>query len=365
MHIFLFLLAVVIIFVIAFMRLPMFGKLPTGERLEKIKRSPNYRDGAFQNIHFTPQLTEGASYVSVLKEFLFGKKERMRPLENLPSVKTDLQHLPLENNVLVWFGHSSYYLQADGKRMLVDPVFSGSASPLPGGTRSFLGSDIYTVSDIPEIDILFISHDHWDHLDYKTIRELRPKIKQVICGLGVGAHLEYWGYDKNIIHEHDWNQTVEPYEGFKVTLVPARHFSGRTFKRNTSLWTSYVLQTPSLKIFIGGDSGYDIHFAETGNKYGPFDLAIIENGQYDKSWRYIHLLPEEFLTAAKELNAKKIFPVHSSKFGLSNHSWDEPLKKVTENNMHAQFNIITPMIGEAVRLSDNTQTFSRWWESVK
>lgn len=365
MHIFLFLLAVVILFVIAFMQLPMFGKLPTGERLEKIKRSPNYRDGAFQNIHFTPQLTEGASYISVLKEFLFGKKERMRPLENLPSVKTDLHHLPLENNVLVWFGHSSYYLQADGKRMLVDPVFSGSASPLPGGTRSFLGSDIYTVSDIPEIDILFISHDHWDHLDYKTIRGLRPKIKQVICSLGVGAHLEYWGYDKNIIHEHDWNQTVEPYEGFKVTLVPARHFSGRTFKRNTSLWTSYVLQTPSLKIFIGGDSGYDTHFAETGNKYGPFDLAIIENGQYDKSWRYIHLLPEEFLMAAKELNAKKIFPVHSAKFGLANHAWDEPLKKIIENNLHTQFNIITPMIGEAVRLGDDTQKFSRWWEPVK
>lgn len=365
MYIFLLLLVFAILFVIAFMRLPMFGKLPAGERLEIIKRSPNYRNGAFQNIHFTPQLTEGASYMSVLSEFLFGKKQRMRPLENLPSVKTNLQHLPPDSNVLVWFGHSSYYLQVDGKRMLADPVFSGSASPLPGGTKAFLGTDIYKVSDIPEIDILFISHDHWDHLDYKTILELRPKIKQVICGLGVGAHLEYWGYDKNIIHEHDWNQTVEPYEGFKVTLVPARHFSGRTFKRNTSLWTSFVLQTPSLKIFIGGDSGYDTHFAETGNKYGPFDLAIIENGQYDKSWRYIHLLPEEFLTASKDLDAKKIFPVHSSKFGLANHSWDEPLKKVVANNTAAQLNIITPMIGEAVQLGDDEQVFSKWWEAVQ
>lgn len=347
------------------MQLPMFGKLPSGERLEKIKRSPNYRDGAFQNVHFTPQLTEGASYISVIKEFLLGKKERMRPLENVPSVKTDLHNLPLNDDILVWFGHSSYYMQVGGKRMLVDPVLSGSASPLPGGTKSFLGTDIYSVKDIPEIDILFISHDHWDHLDYTTIKALQPKIKKIICGLGVGAHLEYWGYNKNIIHEHDWYQSLEPYEGFTVTLVPARHFSGRTFKRNTSLWTSFVLQTASRKIFIGGDSGYDTHFAEIGNKYGPFDLAILENGQYDKSWRYIHLLPEEFLPAAKELKAKKIFPVHSAKFGLGNHAWDEPLRKVTENNKSARLNVITPMIGEPVNLGDDTQQFTRWWESVK
>lgn len=359
------LLLVTSIIVFVFMQQPMFGKLPSGARLERIKQSPNYRDGAFQNIHETPALTEGASYSGILREFLFGKKERPKPLSVIPSVKTDLSTLPKDSNFLVWFGHSSYYMQLDGKRFLVDPVLSGSASPLPGGTKAFWGTDIYKVEDLPAIDFLLITHDHWDHLDYKTIKALKEKTNQVVCALGVGEHLEYWGYDKNNIIEKDWYDKIGLAEGFSITLTPARHFAGRTFKRNTSLWTSYVLQTPTQKIYIGGDSGYDTHFAEIGNKYGPFDLAIIENGQYDKSWRYIHLLPEEFLVAAKELNANKIFPVHSSKFGLGNHAWDEPLKKVTENNLLAQLNVITPMIGEPVRLSDSTQFFSKWWESVK
>ncbi|MBC7937753.1 MAG: MBL fold metallo-hydrolase [Rhizobacter sp.] len=342
-----------------------FGRYPSGERLQRIKRSVHYKEGAFQNESFTPQLTEGASYFGVLNEFLFKKNERKRPLEALPSIKTDLHHLPLNENILVWFGHSSYYMQVDGKRILVDPVLSGSASPLPGGTKAFVGADIFKPSDIPAIDILFISHDHWDHLDYRTIKELKPKIKNVICGLGVGEHFEYWGYDKKIIHEKDWNESVDLPDGFKVTLTPARHFSGRSFKRNPSLWTSFVLQTPAHKIFIGGDSGYDTHFAEIGNQHGPFDLAILENGQYDKSWRYIHLLPEEFLVAAGELKAKKILPVHSAKFSLGNHPWDEPLIKVIQNNLTAHLNIITPMIGEPVYINDATQQFSNWWEGVK
>ena len=181
----------------------------------------------------------------------------------------------------------------------------------------------------------------------------------------MGEHLEYWGYDPKRINEGDWYDHFDLGNNFNVTLTPARHFAGRTLKRNTSLWTSFVLQTPTFKIFIGGDSGYDKHFAEIGKNYGPFDLAVLENGQYDKSWRYIHMLPDEFLVAAKELNAKKIFPAHSSKFGLGNHAWDEPLKKVTQNNLSAHLNVITPMIGEPVYINSDTQQFSKWWESVK
>ena len=365
MQLFLLLILLIVAAILIFMQQPMFGRLPKRERLEKIKRSVHYKDGAFQNLSSTPQLTEGASYFGVLAEFLFKQKERRRPQEALPSVKTDLHQLPLTKNILVWFGHSSYYMQVDGKRILVDPVLSGSASPLPGGTKAFPGSDIYKPTDIPAIDILFISHDHWDHLDYDTVRQLRPKIKLVVCGLGVGEHFEYWGYDKNIIIEKDWYDSFEAADGCKITVTPARHFSGRTLKRNPSLWVSYVLQTPAHTIFIGGDSGYDTHFAEIGNKYGPFDLAVLENGQYDKSWRYIHLLPEEFLVAAKELKAKKILPVHSAKFGLGNHPWDEPLQKVTQNNLSAGLNILTPMIGEPVEIDNETQQFSHWWEKVK
>ncbi|RYY44129.1 MAG: MBL fold metallo-hydrolase [Chitinophagaceae bacterium] len=349
----------------SFFRQRQFGRLPRGERLSNIRKSVNYRNGSFQNQHHTPQLSEGASYTAVLAEFLFKKKARTRPLEPLPTIKTDLHQLAARENVLIWFGHSSYFIQVDGKKILVDPVFSGAASPLPMGTRAFAGSDIYKAADIPQIDYLFISHDHWDHLDYKTMLQLRSKISNVICPLGVGEHLERWGFNPASIIEKDWYDQFPLAAGFEVTVTPARHFGGRTLKRNSSLWASYVLKTPSLKIFIGGDSGYDTHFAEIGKQHGPFDLAILENGQYDKSWRYIHLLPEEFLAAAKDLRARKILPVHSSKFSLGNHAWDEPLSLVSENNKAEKLQVITPMIGELVHIASETQQFTRWWEGVK
>lgn len=182
-----------------FLRLPRFGKTPSGEHLESIKSSPNYRSGAFQNLSVTPDLTEGASYVGVMKEFLFGKKERMKPTVKIPSTKTDLHSLDRQEDVLVWFGHSSYFLQLDGRRVLVDPVFSGSASPIPIGTRAFPGSDVYAPKDIPEIDFLMITHDHWDHLDYATIIALKPRIQKILCGLGIGAHFVHWGFSPDQI----------------------------------------------------------------------------------------------------------------------------------------------------------------------
>jgi L-ascorbate metabolism protein UlaG (beta-lactamase superfamily) len=255
-------------------------------------------------------------------------------------------------------------MQIDGKRFLVDPVFSGNASPLPGTTKAFNGTDRYTADDIPAIDYLFISHDHYDHLDYETLLALKGKIKKVICGLGVGAHFEYWGYSPDKIIEKDWHEKVELDRGFIAYCEPARHFSGRSFSRNNTLWASYVLQTPTMKIYIGGDSGYDTHFADIGNKYGPFDLAILENGQYDLAWKYIHCLPEEVLKAAQGLKAKRLFPVHSSKFGLANHPWDEPLVKITELNKSINIPLVTPIIGEVVNLKDTNQQFKQWWVGI-
>lgn len=362
----LFLTTLLILFFLIFLFLqqPKFGKLPTGERLERIKQSPNYRNGSFQNVSPTPSLTEGTSYWKLLKEFFFDKKERSRPIDKIPSVKTDLLNLDKDKNSLIWFGHSSYFMQIDGKTVLVDPVLSGSASPIPSGLKSFSGTDIYTTDDFPEIDFLLISHDHWDHLDYKTIIKLKPKIKKIICGLGVGAHFEHWGFDENIVIEKDWNETVTLDDNFKIHTQTARHFSGRSLARNKSLWMSYVLQTPTMKLFIGGDSGYDAHFTEIGTKFGPFDLAILENGQYDSKWRYIHTLPNEFLNVAKELKANRILPVHSSKFVLANHSWDEPLELITKYNETENLTIITPIIGEEVNLKDNQQTFTKWWQTI-
>ena len=349
--------------VIAFLRQPQFGKASSGERLQLIRQSPNYKNGQFQNRSNTPALTEGASYYRVLKEFFFGKSKRGKPDAILPSKTVDLLTLDNSKDALVWFGHSSYFMQIDGKKILVDPVFSGSASPIKFTTRSFKGSDVYTPDDIPGIDYLFITHDHWDHLDYDTIVKLKPKVKKIITGLGVGEHLEHWGFDKNRIIERDWNEEIILDDGFIVNTAPARHFSGRGLKRNRSLWMSFILQTPNMKIYIGGDSGYDDHFTEIGNKFGPFDLAILENGQYDKNWKYIHMMPEEVVQAAQDLKAKALLPVHWSKFSLSIHAWDEPMVRVFKEAKRKNVALLHPMIGEVIYLREHIQS-TAWWENV-
>lgn len=352
-----------VIAVIVFMRQQQFGRRPTGVRMEYIKLSPNFREGSFKNLSPTPDLTEGASYTAVIKEFIFGKDKRARPAAALPSMKTNLQQLHAGEDILVWFGHSSYFIQLDGKRILVDPVMSGNASPLSFTTKSFPGSDIYTPDDLPDIDYLFISHDHWDHLDYKTVMKLKPRIGKVICALGVTEHFERWGFDKSRIIEKDWHDDADLGDGFTVSFTPSRHFSGRSLKRNMALWTSFVFHTPTMKIFLGGDSGYDSHFADIGKAYGPFDLAILECGQYDKSWKYIHMMPEEVVRAAQELGAAKLLPVHWSKFMLGNHAWDDPIIRVTAAANEHNMPVITPMIGEAVPLKNHIQT-TAWWEGL-
>ena len=333
----------IVLSIFFFMRQDKFGKAPQGRRLELIKNSPNFKNGKFQNLSHTPALSEGVTYSAVMKEFLFTKKERRFPKTGLPSIKTNLNDLDSSEDVFIWFGHSSYFMQIDGKKILVDPVLNGTASPLSFTTKAFVGSHVYTADDIPDIDILFITHDHWDHLDYLSIKQLRPKIKKIVCSLGVGAHLEHWKFDPSIIEELDWYDKADLGNGFVVHATPARHFSGRSFTRNQSLWNSYVLITPASKIFIGGDSGYDKHFAGIGKQFGPFDLAILENGQYDKSWKYIHMMPEEVLQAAVDLGAERLVPVHSSKFSLSNHAWDDPLERISKNKM---------------------QVFNEWWKGL-
>lgn len=350
-----------------FMQHPQFGKKPSGERLRLIQKSPQYKNGKFENQNFTPDLTEGYTMSGVLFEFLFKKSERRNPIDKIPSIKTDLLNLPIDKEMLIWFGHSSYFIQIEGKRILVDPVFSGNASPIPGTTKSFEGADIYSVDDLPEIDYLLITHDHYDHVDYKTILKLKPKTQKVVCGLGVGSHFEFWGFPVQNIIEKDWHEKIELDSNITLYTAPTRHFSGRGFHRCNTLWLSYVLETKGFKMYLGGDSGYDTHFAEIGAKYGPFDIALIDNGQYDIKWKYIHNLPEEVIQAAKDLRTKRFFPVHSSKFKLANHAWDEPLERVTELNFALEnpFPLITPMIGGLVELKNEKQEFQKWWKKLK
>ncbi len=341
-----------------------FGQLPTGERLERIKKSANYSDGEFKNLSETPTLTSDKNMLQVMIGFMFRKKVRLKPEEKLPVVQTDIKALKPEEDVIIWFGHSSYFMQLNGKTFLVDPVFSDYASPFSFANKAFDGVSQFSANDFPTIDYLIITHDHWDHLDYRTILNLKPKTDKVICSLGVGQNFEYWGYDPSKITDLDWYEGLELGEDWKLTATPARHFSGRGFKRNQTLWSSFVLQTPDYNLFLGGDGGYDFHFKEIGDKFGPFDLAIMEQGQYDQNWNLIHLMPDLLLKSVGDLKVRRILPVHHSKFALANHPWDEPLNKIMENQRNSAVTVLTPKIGEPVFLKDSAQTFEEWWKGL-
>ncbi|WP_242034331.1 MBL fold metallo-hydrolase [Dysgonomonas sp. BGC7] len=358
-------LGILAIAIIVFLNQANFGSTPTGERKERVQNSPNYRDGKFQNLSETPQLTGDKGMMGMMYDFLFGDYKRVTPIGEIPSVKTDLLSLDRKQDMLVWFGHSSYFIQIDGKRILVDPVLDGAASPVSFVNKPFKGSDLYKTSDIPDVDYLFISHDHWDHLDYGSVMALKDKVGKIVCGLGVGEHFEKWGFDKSKIIELDWEENAALEDNFMVYCLPSRHFSGRGLSPNQSLWASFLLQAPSMKIYIGGDSGYDTHFERIGTQFDEIDLAILENGQYGSGWKFIHMMPDQVVQAVKDLNAKILLPVHSSKFKLANHPWDEPLIEVTRIAEEKNQQTITPMIGEVVNLKDNTQVFSKWWVGIE
>ncbi|QBR13874.1 MBL fold metallo-hydrolase [Sphingobacterium sp. CZ-2] len=359
------LLAIIVIIVIAVFllgRSAPIGTLATGERLEKMSSNPNFKNGVYENLEVTPAIKEGVSSFEMLRSFFFGKDKRNVPSKPLPSIKTDFKNLDINENLLVWFGHSSYLLQLDGKRILVDPVFSKYASPVPFGIKAFQMTYNYTAADMPDIDILVVTHDHFDHLDYSTFEEIKGRTKQIVTSLGVGAHFEKWGYPSDKIHELYWGESFQV-DSLKFTAAPARHFAGRWFKRNTSLWSAFVLQSQTYKLLLGGDSGYGKHFKTIGEEHGPFDLVLLENGQYNEYWKYIHMMPEEVIQAAEDLRAKDLIPVHSGKFPLANHAWDEPLIRVTNEAKRKNRPIWTPQIGQVVYLGKANQ-FSEWWNNI-
>ena len=347
-----------------YLQQPKFGKAPAGIRRERMQSSRHYADGQFQNLTPTPQIV-GDSRFSALWKFLFVPKERPNPIDSIPAVKTDLLALEKEQDTVIWLGHSSYYLQAGGKRILIDPVFSPSAAPVSFANKAFAGTNLYTAEDMPEIDYLLISHDHWDHLDYPTIMVLQPKIKNVVCGLGVGTYFEQWGFAEERIHEADWFSTLKLEPRFTIHVLPARHFSGRLLSRNQTLWNSFAVVTPNRRIFYSGDGGYGPHIKQIGELLQGVDLAIMENGQYDKNWPYIHMMPEEVALAAEELNAKALLPGHSGKFSIANHAWDDPFIRITAASQGRNYRLLTPVIGEPVDLGNSQQAYSRWWESVR
>lgn len=347
------------------MQQPQFGKSPSGERLKRIMQSANYKDGRFRNRIERPTISEGYSMTGVLYDNLFGKHPRKEPVDSIPSIKQDLHNLPLDSNLLVWFGHSALLLHLEGKKILIDPALSSNASPLPWGVKAYKGSTTYTAADMPEVDYLLITHDHYDHLDYKTALAIKNKVKHVVCGLGVGAHFEHWGYPADQIIELDWNEQLKIDTNLRLNVLRSHHDSGRGFRRAKTLWVAYMFEAAGKKIYISGDGGHDDRFAEAYQKFGAIDWAIMEAGQYDSAWQSVHQLPEEVVKATLQLHAGHMMPVHNSKFTLGNHPWDEPLVKLTALSKDKPYQLTTPMIGEVVWLNKKDQRFSPWWQNVK
>lgn len=341
--------------------LKAFGKLPSGNRLDRIRKSAHYREGSFQNLSETQMLAEGVSYPKMIIDF-FSKGVNRDPTYALPSVKTDLKKLSGTDPIVIWFGHSSYLIRMNGKNILIDPVFSNRASPISFlGRKSYPTTNPYRIKDLPAIDLVILTHDHYDHLDYKTIRKLKSRVNTFYTALGVGEHLEHWGVDENIITEFDWWEKQVFEHEIEVIATPARHFSGRWFKRNQTLWNSFVLKTATHTIFIGGDSGYDPVFKSIGQQYGPFDLAILECGQYNTMWPFIHMMPEEVVQASQDLQARAFMPVHWGKFTLALHPWNDPITRAAKQAEIMKVSMATPMIGEPVIVGARLPA-KKWWE---
>lgn len=343
-------LTIIILGVIIFTNTPQFGRLPRGERKARVEQSPNYRNGAFQNEEVTV-MSSDKSKLSLMKDFIFNKKNNdIKPNRPINIIKNDLKNLDRSDNLMVWFGHSSYLLQISGARFIVDPVFY-KGSPVSFVNKAFEGTDVFKPSDMPDIDYLVITHDHWDHLDYKTVKELHGNVKKVICPLGVGEHFERWDYDKDNIIELDWKEFASLSDNIVIHCMPSRHFSGRGMKSNQTLWASFVIQAPTGCVFISGDGGYGKHYNEIGNMFPNIDLAILENGQYNENWKLIHTMPQYLLKEVKDLRVRNIITVHHSKFALSTHPWNEPLNNARNLSENKDINVIMPNIGDIIDLN--------------
>lgn len=358
-------LIVITLAAVAYMQHPKFGTLPEGAHRKAIQSSPNYGDGGFKNLIDTPLFAEDQSFLSILFENLRSIGTQLAPISGLPSVQTDLRALQADQDVLIWLGHSTFYLQLDGTRILIDPVFGPNAAPVPGIVSAYAGTTPLSAADFDQIDYLLITHDHWDHLDFETLTALEPKVEQVITPLGVGAYLAGWGYPIESISEGDWYDSFSVSETLKISLIPARHYSGRALKRRQTLWGGFVVESPNYKLLISGDTGYGPHFKEIAERYGEFDLVALDQGQYDPRWPYIHMTPDQALLAAQELRAKQLLPAHVGKYTLAKHHWMEPFVRISKLSETSAIRLTTPLIGELVELKrDSQKTFTRWWENL-
>ncbi len=330
---------------------PVFGGKPSKASLERMAQSPNYKDGKFKNLEPTTVMLENNSMWATMIEWIKGP-ENGTPDSVVTKAFDKAAFLNSADSsfAISWFGHSTAIIKAGNKIILTDPVFSSYASPLPFTNRSFKYTNPINIEDLPEIDILLISHDHYDHLDHKTIKNLDHKVKAYYVPLGVEAHLLRWGVSTHKIHIADWWDEFKIDESLTLAATPARHFSGRGFTRNETLWCSWVIKGPQSSIYFGADSGYGGHFNEIGSKYGPFDLTMIECGQYNKNWALIHAMPEESVQAHLDLAGITMMTIHWGKFQLALHSWTDPIERAGAEADRKNVKLLEPMIGDIITI---------------
>ncbi len=334
---------------------------------EKIKQFQNSKSYNIKKEEFTNRKLNiidemwdrNLTFKNILDFFKGG--ENRAPGKSLPEIKPDLaEFLKLSSDLkAIWFGHSSFILNMDGTIVLVDPVFSSSAGPVSLVSKRFQ-PPVLELNELPEIDYVLISHDHYDHLDMNSINHFIDKKANFVTALGVGLHLEGWRIPPERIVEKDWWETAE-FDGVRFIATPAQHFSGRgIWDRNKTLWASWVIQSENHNIYYSGDSGYDIHFKDIGDKYGPFEVAFLESGQYNQQWREVHMFPEDAALAYKDLKAKKLFPIHWGMFVLSKHPWNDPAKQLHIFSQTNQIDLIVPKLGQLVNFGDEFQ-LDEWW----
>lgn len=344
------------------------GSQPSGASLKRIQDSTNYsvEKGRFVNrVNYASAKSSQENKLSwkMIKDWVEPGINRV-PAGLLPEVAPDFVAFvePSADLKVIWFGHSSFLLNIAGKIILVDPMFSESASPVKMFVKRFQ-KPVVMLEALPDIDYIVISHDHYDHLDKETIGFFTNREVTFITPLGVGSHLKQWGIKENNIIENDWWQTVD-FGPLRFTATPANHFSGRSgADANATLWASWVIKSDSHSVFFSGDSGYGSHFKDVGERLGPFDVAFIESGQYNENWKDVHMFPREGVQAFKDLRAQRYFPVHWGMFELSLHPWNDSVRKLYEYSVLENFTLLTPKIGETVNI-DKPFKNERWWDSL-
>ena len=343
------------------------GKRAQGARLERMRASPLWAGNRFENAHaILPGLRDASAAMPTLSEFLCGGERRV-PSGPLPSMDPRGIWLqpPASGLRATWLGHSTLLIEIDGLRVLTDPVWGPRASPSRfAGPRRFQPVPV-PLRAMPPLDLVIVSHDHYDHLDYPTIRELARHDVPFVTSLGVGAHLEAWGVSPERIVELDWWETHRlPNTGLTITATPSQHFSGRGLKdRNATLWSSLVVESPRHRVFFSGDTGLTTEYAAIRERFGPFDLVMLEVGAFHPAWGDIHLGPANALEALKLLGGGAFLPVHWGTFSLALHDWDEPAETLLALGPRRDAQLLMPRLGEPVEPAE-AAIVTPWWRAV-